>query len=206
MTKQFFLVRLPVFICLTLIISAGCNNADKTVPPESVAPADSLNKTTETIVPAGPAAFGGKLNSLWTEDTLFRKLDKKKVVFAFNFADTNNVLMDGWYLRKGKNSGVEDTFDLAPDIQLKKGILTDTLYGPGTYFGNVVLQKKDIKRIIYVLDSTKFTKVIFYPEISHLHIGYKVYVGNNQYEKDVSSAVAVKPTNVVANPSPPKEY
>ena len=113
--------------------------------------------------------------------------------------------MDGWYLRKGK-SGLEDSFNLASDIQLKKGVVSDTLfYGAGTYFGNVVLQKKDITRIIEVLDSTKYTKVIFYPEIVNMHIGYKISVSNNQYEKDVSVATVV-PTKIVANPSLPKEY
>ena len=199
MTKQLHVLKFLLLFCIILILSASCNNADKTVSVEPVVSADSITTNAETKVQATVTTFGGHLDTLWVDSLSFTKLPNGKTVFAFTFGGKDTLTMDGWDAKGVLGNG----FDSMPDIRLFKGRPSDLLYGPGTYFGNVVM--REAKQIKKLLKSEKAQYVLFAPQKLGEHIQYVVFLSKED-PTALKTLLKVIATNIIVNPSPPKEF
>lgn len=192
--KNFFL------FAVTILVSAGCNNenTDKTEPAKP-AVTDTVKSSSEPAYKKAAFAFPGKLDTLYAVDTSFLKVPNGKTVFAFTFGADDTLTLHGWDAKGVFQNG----FDSIPDIALIKGHPSKLDYGPGTYFGNVILN--DAKEIKKLLKKTKTKYVLFAPEKIGEHISYNIFLSNDDPAL-IKTFFAPIPTNISANPSPPKKY
>jgi hypothetical protein len=140
------------------------------------------------------------LDTLWTTTAAFQKLDKNKAVFAFYFGDQDTVTVHGW-----KDKGGTTQFNTPPDVVFYKGHPDSVLtFGPGTYFGNLSLDKvNQLQKLI--LDSAA-SYVVFAPKKLGNHVYYKVYVTKESPVALAARTAALIASGDDANPSPPKNY
>ncbi len=151
---------------------------------------------------AAVAAISGKLDTLWADTSAFRKLPAGKTVFVFTIGGKDTLTLHGWNA-KGAN---DDTFLDNPDIRLLKGKPSILAYGPGTYLGNVILQKDDLRIIKDFISTNRYKYVVFAPKkIIGEHFGYEISVTNNDLTNKMT-LITLTATAITANPSPPKKY
>jgi hypothetical protein len=105
--------------------------------------------------------------------------------------------MHGWIFKKDPHR----EFEKSADIRLFKGKASSYTYGPGTYFGDVVL--KDVLAVQRVLRDSAAHYVLFAPEKDGEHIKYKIFVSREE-PMSLSKIEAAIATTFIANPSPPK--
>ena len=200
MKKRSFLKMIGLFFLFGMSISVGCNN-DKDDGKNSVAEPAVTEATTATPVTPAVTTFSGLLDTLWVDSLSFTKLDNKKTVFVFIFTAADTETLHGW-----KAKGIlGDEYETDPDIRLEKGGASTETYGAGTYFGNVILYKKDVKEIIKLLKDNKAQYVLFAPHKENEHITYTVWLSKEHPLSKIKILAAI-PTNVETNPSPPKNY
>lgn len=196
MKKYLFFRKYPVHFFIVLLLSAGCNNdkeADNAATPEPVKTAESASQPPP--VTAGLTA--GILDTLWITATDFKKLDKNKALFIFYFGNQDTVSLNGW-----KDKGGSNQFNTNPDVRLTKGRPDQVLtYGPGTYFGNLVLT--DVNQLINKINSSNAVEVIFAPQKLGSHVYYKIYLSTEPHMVTPKIMPLIDP-NAEANPSPPK--
>lgn len=182
---------------------SSCNNDDTTTtstntPSTTNTPA-STDVSPATAVAEKPAALTGTLDVLYIERKAFDDLDRgSKIVYCHTFATDEKVHLDGWLLDGNRFPNT------SPTMKLKNGSSSGINYGPGFYFGNVVLHASGFIKIKNALDANaKLKFVIFSPKIvNSYHIGYDIYVQETNAFTNASGLVAV--TDV--NPSPPRNY
>jgi hypothetical protein len=180
---------------LVFFYLAACNQeSDKQKEQPTVSSSDTIkNKAGEPEV----MTIAGKLDTLWVSMAQFDALPDKKVVFLFTFGERDTLTMHGWTLKR--NGG--DEYDDPPNIKLLKGKAGPYSYGPGTYFGNLVLT--DINKIKKQLGAGGASYVLFAPEKDGQHVRYKVF-GSREDPTLADKILALIPTSGEANPSPPK--
>ena len=96
-----------------------------------------------------------------------------------------------------------DEFDSLPEIRLQKGRASNYSYGPGTYFSNVVL-KGAVAEIKRLLRKEHAQYVLFAPKKIGEHIYYEIFISKEDPSLVKDQMFAPIPTNIIANPSPPK--
>ncbi len=195
MAKHFILKKYPL-IFLFSILSGGCINTDKKLEPAITEEGKVMNIA---ITAPAVASFGGYLDTLWTDSLSFSNLPEGKEVFVFTFRDKDTLTLHGWDAKGLFNTG----FDSIPDIRLYKGRPSNLNYGSGTYFGNVILN--DAKKIKKILKKENAQYVLFAPKKLGEHISYEILVGKENPIALIKKMIVI-PTNVTANPSPPKNY
>jgi hypothetical protein len=200
MTKHFFFKKYYVIFLLPLFILGGCNNDKETDKTNTAEPVTSETTSTETAAaPIAAGLTGGKLDTLWITAPEFKLLNTNKALFIFYFGTMDTVSIHGW-----KDKGGADPFNTDPDIKLLKGhpdaVLT---YGPGTYFGNLVL--KNVNQLINKINNNQATHVIFAPKKLGDHVYYDIFLSKEPHLLS-PKPFALIPTGDVANPSPPKTY
>ena len=197
MTKRSVLINFYVLFLAILFISVGCNNdrgTEKTIPSESAAV-----PTASVPPPVTAGLTGGILDTLWITAANFKLLNTNKALFIFYFGTNDTVTVHGW-----KDKGGVDPFSTSPDIRLLKGYADAVLtYGPGTYFGNLVL--KNINQLIKKIDDNQASYVLFAPQKTNNHVSYKIFLSKEPH-MITPKTMALIPTGDEANPSPPKTY
>ncbi|MEO6404805.1 MAG: hypothetical protein ABIY51_14305, partial [Ferruginibacter sp.] len=95
-----------------------------------------------------------------------------------------------------------DPYNPTPDVILQKGHKDATLtYGPGKYFGNLVLN--DVNKIQKLITDNGYSYVIFAPQYYNNHVSYKIFLSMEAHLLEPKT-MAIVPTGDDANPSPPK--
>lgn len=193
-------------LLLSLIVLAtlyACNSGDKKNAESTESTATTASSPTTETTPstsAKAAALTGYLDTLWITADSFKTLPNKKVVFSFAFRDPDTLTLYGWYCRGVICVGSYDNQD-RPDVGLTKGHQSPVAYGPNVTFGNIILS--DVKKIKNMI-GTKYRYVVFAPERYGDFIKYVIYLSND--DPALIKVLALDPTGVEANPSPPKSY
>jgi hypothetical protein len=199
MKKLFFVKKYTVLLLMTGFLSSGCNNpSDNGDSAEQAKAADSVETAAE---PASTAAalLSGTLDSLWVDSLTFTKLGNNPAVFSFYVGGLDTLTLHGW---AGKGI-CKTSYTPYPDITLYKGKPSPASYGPGTYLGNVILDKNSVKNIIKVLKDSAAQYVLFAPQRSGAYINYKIYL-SKEYPTILVKTRAIIDPNASTNPSPPK--
>jgi hypothetical protein len=188
-------------IAVVCLIATSCNDNSPKNPEDE--PTDAVKRDSSAILSptASPTQqlVAGKLDTLFIDAAGFDTLRKKKIVFSFTFGQGDTLTMHGWTFK----GGLGRDFDDPPNIRLLKGLPSGYSYGPGTYFGDLVLSQADVISIKKVLSDSSGTHVLFAPFLTGNHIHYRIFVSReNPLIPDKQQAAI--PTNTVANPSPPK--
>ena len=202
MTRHLNLKSICFFFPIFLILSS-CNSDDTTTTstntPSTTNTPSSTDVSPATAVAEKPAALAGTLDVLYIERKAFDDINRgSKLVYCHTFATDEKVHLDGWLLDGNRFPNA------SPTMKLKNGSSSGINYGPGFYFGNVVLHANGFNKIKDALNANpKLNFVIFSPKIvNSYHIGYDIYVQETSGFTNSGGLLAV--TDV--NPSPPKNY
>ena len=197
---------LPYMTYLNLVLFLISCNAPAPSPSD---PASSDSQT--VIKPVTPPVTGPLSNSfvnqLWTDATSFTNLkgaDKKKLTFRFQI-ESYALTLAAW--SNDSASADYPGTEQEPVFTMTLGGTSGTSIGQGTYLGNLVLNKDQVKAIIKSLKNSKDPYVVFTPVMA--------MDGSNQLTYEVSSRKTmpnpisyVDKANLAAitttNPSPPK--
>lgn len=201
MTKQFFSCKFPLLFFIIIILTAGCNNNKDDDKKNGVEPpmTDTGKMTAVTPVQQDVTTCSGKLDTLWADSLAFTKVPNGKTVFAFTFGNKDTLTLHGWDAKGLLQNG----FDSIPDIRLIKGKASNLTYGPGTYFGNVILN--DVKEIKKLLKKENAQYVLFAPQKIGEHISYEIFLSKED-PNNLKTLFAPIDTKLYANPSPPRKY
>ena len=195
MRKPFFLIPYSVLFCIALMLLVGCNNDKGTDKGTAANPAtgDTGKTTAKSLAPVIAGLSSGVLDTLVISATEFLKLDRNKALFIFYFGTLDTISLSGWKDKSG-------TFNTPPDVRFIKGNPTAIPYGPGTYFGNLVL--KNVNQLRTRINTNGATEVIFVPYKSGDHVSYRIFLREPDSLK--VGILSINPTGDEANPSPPK--
>lgn len=144
-------------------------------------------------------SIDGYLSNLYIDSLTFVGI-KKRIVFRFYSINPESLTLHGW---ENDNDLFEDTVD----IKLSIGTKSTVPFGTGTYFGNLVLRRDDVKSIKRKLKKTNSRYVVFVPhdpkdpdqEIGQ--ITYDIVVSKEDPSKQAFVPI---PTGLSLNPSPPR--
>lgn len=196
MHKYFKPIWYSLINCFTLILVASCNNGDG-------GKKDKDDSVTETSEPPKAALFGGFYDTLYVDRVAFTTLaDSSKIIFKNTFQANDALTLHGWVAKPG------NTFDVLPYIKFLNSRKGNITYGPGTYFGNIVLHKRQFQKIKDKLLSNPTAQyVLFAPTVSGTDFFYKAYITkDNPATLESITILALIQTGAEANPSPPKDY
>jgi hypothetical protein len=153
----------------------------------------------------------GNLDTLYLTVQDFKKL-KNRVVFRFYINDSGHLTLRGWY---GKGQYTQKwTFDTTHNTSLSLYSQSPVTYGPGDYFGDLLLHDTTRARIDSLIKDSKPKAlfVLFEPEvISHSDAfgGGQIIYNISLTNKDPQTPSANLPnpfvtgTGAKTNPSPP---
>jgi hypothetical protein len=187
---QFYLKFFIAFLIVAAFTACTTADKDKTIDEEKL-----IEKEID------PANIVGPLDTLFIESSTFDSA-KGPTVFSFAFRGKDTLTLYGWNDKPG--NGKKPIFNNDPDIKLLKGRASNLSYGPNVIFGNLVLTKKDIRDIKTVIGNKPSKYVLFAPEKDGQSIVYKIYVTND--DPMALAKMAPEPTEVKANPTPPKPW
>lgn len=202
MRKTFRLKRSGALLIALLILFSSFNG-------ENLASAPAVSRSTASsnaliFLPAQIPPLNGYLDTLWIDAATFNSLQKKKLTFRFYFQSLTSITMHGWYGKRTKF--VHPTPD--PDVKLLIGRPSDKAqYGPGNYLGNLVIYKNEINEIKKIIKASSSSYVLFAPvdpSISNGQITYNILLTKDDPNKGKAVSLAIVPTGITANPSPPR--
>jgi len=193
--------RFSLFIPVVMFLAVACNNkADEKATERKDTTADTTTSASQASQPT-PAITGITLDGLYTEATSFNNLPNKKVVFALTFINPDIKTLSGWPTSNGSYSN-------NPEIQLKKGSASVVLNQDTAFVGNVMIDQNEVKRVKDTIAKYNATYVLFTPRSSpepkyRNHIVYDISV--TQDNPALVKTPQATTTEVIANPSPPKQ-
>jgi hypothetical protein len=205
MRKHFnlFAYFLILFTAFALIISCNNRGDDKKAAENSVA--DTSNKTPDVSQEQPRAmAIAGTLDFLYIDAAEFLNLPKAKLVFSFAFRTNDTLTLYGWSCKNNGVGNCTGTYNNDPNIKLIKYQTGTKTYGPEVFFGNVIIQKDDVKTIKSKIGAYKY--VVFVPENRAGFIYYTINVTDDPPAPPFIKTLALTPTGIITNPSPPKDY
>jgi hypothetical protein len=185
-----------IIVRVTIILLFSTYNQANAAWQSVISAEDTLVKVSSVI--QRQRGISGKLDVLWIDSVGFDTLPNRKLVFSFTFGKLDTLTIHGWAVKRGIG---RDFYD-KPIIRLLKGPPSKWDYGPGTYFGNLVLTKKDVKLIRKALRKGG-KSVAFLPKKEGEHVRYEIGISSDAppLAEKIDAIVA---TNAIANPSPPK--
>ncbi len=189
------------FMVLIMLIFIECNNnqADAASIDTTSVIADTISKT----VVAPSTAMSGFLNILYTDAQKFKNLNNpltKKMTFRFFIKNADSLTLSCWSSKAG-NSDFPDPSNLT----LWVGQPSTLKYGAGSYFGNLVLYKDEIRNLVgQINQNTPY--VLFVPIDPALEGGQITYlvIPTNVDPKTLKWSDVSALTGVQTNPSPPR--
>ena len=194
---------LPFLIVIIFFIASCKENKS------SEAKSDATDSTAKTMMPGDnkEGIFTGSLDILKIDSASFAKLGTEKprknwTIFRYYIDNSNAITLAGWSATNGGGQfhGSGAPFP-APNIVLTKGDPSPVKYGPGDYFGNLVLRPKQLDSIQLKLKLIGSKSVLFVPVINDHQITYKIFL-SGPGKSDIS--INVIPTDEELNPSPPR--
>lgn len=200
-------VSLLIASLITLLFMS-CNNGTTT---HEVQQALKSSDSIPPLKPAAVTAIAGYMDTLYMERETFLKLKDKRLVLKYYVNAQGALTLHGWQTKRDISN---DEYD-PKELELSNGNPSlENPYGPGSFFGGVVLKKRqitDIKDSITSPVNTQMNYVIFAPQKDPDHMGHFMYVImlanyeplkiKSDMQKDM---LAPKTTNIIANPSPPR--
>ena len=191
------ILKLVSVNCILLFAACNSNNTSRV---NTDSPTATSNDSPRTAL-AAPLAIEGTLDTLWVDSGTFSNLPKGKLVLQYLIEPSNAVTLKGWSV-KGANG-----FDPPPNIKLVHGRSSGIKFGPGNYFGDLVLKGDEVKKIKKDITDNKSKYVLFAPQMSGSHIQYEIFITSDNPGSLVKEfLVAPKPTGFIANPSPPRSF
>lgn len=183
-----------------LFFIASCNTG--TEGNEAPVVEKSTTTTESEVEQTKTTTISGILDNLYIDAVAFNSLPKSSLVLSFAFRTKDTLTLYGWSCKNnlaGKCTG----FNTNPNIKLIKYGTSGIAYGPEVNFGNVILLKDEIRDIKTKLGTT-YKNVVFVPKIIAGFIYYSIHVTND--DPALIKVLALEPTGIEANPSPPKGY
>lgn len=202
MLQQSIVKKNLLFFFILLIAVAACNNAD-TGKNSSKSDSNSMTamamaETVKTATITAP-----ELDYLWVDSATFLRIPKGKTVFSFSFSLPDSITLNGWHAKGNQNY----YFDTIPDIKLIKGQPSGVSCGKGTYFGNEILDDKELQNIKDIIVKLKTLYVLFTPEVKDYHVKYNIVLTNeNPLGAKALDKTKLIVTSYSLNPSPPHQY
>lgn len=199
MIKLFFLKPLLLPFQAAMIILIACN----------------ISGCTNTTLPApaaGTITLSNYLDTLFVDSSDFVKLDStKRTVFEFRIGGFDSLTMGDTLTMDGWTAPLltQNPFSDDPNIRLLKGSTDSSqTLGPGTYLGNQVFHKNQVKNIQDLLAFKHAPYVLFVPNKYKGHVYYDIYLGFDNPRAHPLIPFTTPPvnTNQSSNPSPPKSY
>lgn len=203
-TKTSYFVGV-LFAVFGLAIISGCNSSENKSETTTQA-TDSTGNSSQMIAEEGqPKQEGltaGELDTLWIDKSAFTATPNRQYRFSFVFSATDKLTLHGWKLKPGNPN---PPYDPVPDIKLNNGKTAKIKYDVGTYFTSLVIDQNDYGKIRQAITATTQI-VVFIPVMQNNVITYQIYVSDQPMTMgtEPGSILAVTPTGVDANPSPPK--
>ncbi len=142
----------------------------------------------------------GDLHILWVKSAEFKNL-KGKIFLIFRFLSNSLITLNIWPI-KGR---LRIKYYSKPTIQLNVSKQIGIAYLPGTYFANVLLFGRDIKKIKDSISVTKKSYVVFIPFIKNDQICYDIALTDDDPDQETKGLIFTDKI-VTANPSPPRKY
>lgn len=197
MKQQYFLKARHLFFLFITLLSA-CDRSDSRLMSADTAIAGA------PPLPAAPPsskAVSGVLDTLWIESASFLSAGRQ-LAFRFYIGNGDTLTLHGWSL----NGNV---FTDAPNIQLKKGRASAIAFGPGNYFGNLLIRINEMVEIKRLIKSSATKYVLFAPQEpkeNNGQITYAIFFSNDDPAADARVLVPTKSiaSGVKTNPSPPR--
>ena len=201
MSNHFNFKSVALFFSVIILI-ASCNN-DHKENDKTTNNAVSTNSADDAVAKKRMAS--GILDTLWVEAAIFDTLKDARLFLSFAVVGDDTLTLYGWSC---KNSGGNCTgeFNDHPSLKLKKGGESEVGYGPFVFWDNLILLKKEIGMIKQKIHTgtNLYQYVLFVPKNTNGHISYSIIVSDNEQTKAATATRADLPTDVDANPSPPK--
>ena len=195
-TNLFSTKKVMAFCFLLMLMAASCKNDSTTATATDTNAAAIPNKTLSSD---DVKQISGVLDTLWVDSSAFANLSGNKLVLQYYIGNDDTLTLHGW------SSKLTGGFNTPPSIKLSKGRKSDLKYGPGSYFGDLVL--KDINKIQKALKDNKSKYVLFAPKMDGLHIKYDIFVSTDNPAVSFKDFLfAPTPTDAIANPSPPRNF
>ena len=210
MRKTLLLKKSVLFFFVMILLFAACNNENS-----SPAKTESLNitpNTSSTSVPTKTNLMTGYLDTLFIDSAHFELLGRPPLrgnwtIFRFYIDSSNYLTLGGWAANNG--NGIFHANNVpppsSPDVILMKANASIRQYGPGNYFGNLILRPNQLNHIQQLLRSTHSKSILFAPADPALNfnqITYNIILSDKVYEKDVIATYTA--TGETLNPSPPR--
>ena len=202
MKKHSFLNPANAIFVTLLIFVFGCSQSSST--PEATAKTDSPAPVAAAPTPApalGPLE-SDYLDTLFVDATPFKNLgasNTKKITFRFFITDKDSLTLHGWF-----NQSSSSTYGTPPDLKLMNRKKSAIQFGAGSYFGNLVLYKDDLKTIRKKARDNESMFVVFVPAAPSVNggqINYDIHVSD---KTGTFTKNALIPTGTQTNPSPPR--
>jgi hypothetical protein len=196
----------PHFYLIAMIFCIASCKENKS----SEAKNDTVDSTTKTTMPGDNKAviLTGSLDTLLIDSASFAALGKPPnpgnwTIFRYYINNSNFITLAGWSANNinGQYHG-NNAPPPSPTIVLSIDNPSSIKYGPGNYFGNLILRPGQLNIIQGLLSSTHSKSVLFAPFIDNNQITYKIYLSDKKTAKNIS--VNIVPTGQDLNPSPPR--
>ncbi len=199
-------------IVLLMLTTVSCSE-NQTTPAKTQTPA-TLTDTLGTHGVAEVKTLEGYLDTLYIAKNQIPNFSGKRVVLKYYIESSGLLTLAGWRIRGGR-----DTYDPqnpASKIILKNGKTSPISFGSGSFLGGVVLTDNQvtlIQRALVDPQNTNLIYLVFAPSNDAAHPGhfqYNLFLSDYPPVKisaDSSAPFAIKslkPINVIANPSPPR--
>lgn len=208
MRRLSFLTAPHSYLLAMIFFIVSCNENKS-----SEAKTDSVESTTTTTMPGDNKAgiLTGSLDTLWIDATTFLALGNGNqrrdwTIFRYYIDSSNSITLAGWSANNGNGQfHGNNAPPPSPNIILLKGNPSSIKYGPGDYFGNLILRPAQINNIKSLINSTKSNSVLFAPSnpaLNNHQITYTIFLSGSKNKNDVSFNLV--PTNEGLNPSPPR--
>lgn len=210
MRKSFrFLISGAISLSLLLFLIACGGDAGNPGTPETAAPPAA---STEVKAESSYANLSGTLDTLFIDSAHFEQLGRPPgnndwTFFRFYIDSSNYLTLAGWSANNGRGNfhGNNPTIPATPNIILLKSTQSTIKFGPGNFFGNLVLRAGQLRAIQLLLRSTHSKSVLFAPlspADNNNQITYSIILSDktsaDRYSKNVVA------TGVSLNPSPPR--
>lgn len=211
MRKSFFFLIPHSLLLLSFVLLAACTG-------ESGKPATSENPATDTpavktsSVNVPDVTLSGYLDTLLIDSLSIENLGKPPhrgnwTIFRFYIDSADYLTLAGWSANNsaGVFHGGGSNPPGMPDVILKESGKSTIKFGPGNYFGNLVLRPAQLLKIQLLLRSTHSKSVLFAPvapATNFNQITYAIYVSDKTSANPFSTTLAA--TGELLNPSPPR--
>ncbi len=198
MKKTFLLIEPGLFFFTLLFLLASCKRND---PPlvDSIDGMGTAKKMAMKVDDNDAKTLSGNLDTLWINASTFAALNPK---ITFRFYDTlNSFTLHGWLGNSNSNK------NKYPDVRLSIGRKSIIQFGSGCYFGNLVMDAQNLKKVQKLVKANSALYVLFAPQDPAANGGqvvYNIFLTNDDPKSPTFFSISLISTGEFTNPSPPR--